>query len=130
MASMAVPVTSSHRHRLSLPQEPGRRAAAQSLMMTAATVAATVVAGIVGTFLQFVVFDLEEQELLSEAGVWGYVAGLFLLALIVVPAVVGIELGRRARSLGERRLGTTGIVANALIVVYLGFTAVATLLFG
>jgi MFS family permease len=127
---MAVPVTPSHRHRFSLPEEPGRRAATQSLLMVAATAAAAVFAGIVGTFLQFVVFDLEEQELLPEAGVWGYIAGFFLLALMVLPAVVGMVLGVRARRLGERRLGTTGIVVNALIATYLVFTLAASLLFG
>ncbi len=98
--------------------------------MVAATAVAAVVAGIVGTFLQFVVFDLEEQELLPEAGVWGYLAGFFLLALMVPPAVVGMVLGVRARRLGERRLGTTGIVVNAVIGTYLVFTFAATLLFG
>jgi len=127
---MPGPVASSHRHRLSLPEEPGRRVATQSLLMVAATAAAAVVAGIIGTFLQFVVFDLEEQELLPEAGVWGYVAGFFLLALMVLPAVVGMVLGVRARRLGEHRLGTTGIVVNALIATYLVFTLAATLLFG
>ena len=127
---MPVPVSSSHRHRLSLPEEPGRRMATQSLLMVAATAAAAVVAGIIGTFLQLVVFDLEEQELLPEAGVWGYVAGFFLLALMVLPALVGIVLGVRARRLGEHRLGTTGIVVNALIATYLVFTLAATLLFG
>ena len=127
---MPVPVSSSHRHRLSLPEEPGRRMATQSLLMVAATAAAAVVAGIIGTFLQFVVFDLEEQELLPEAGAWGYVAGFFLLALMVLPAVAGIVLGIRARRLGEHRLGTTGIVVNALIATYLVFTLAATLLFG
>ena len=127
---MPAPVTSSHRHRLSLPEEPGRRVATQSLLMVAVTAAAAVVAGIIGTFLQFVVFDLEEQELLPEAGAWGYVAGFFLLALMVLPAVVGMVLGVRARRLGEHRLGTTGIVVNALIATYLVFTSAATLLFG
>ena len=127
---MAVPVTPSQRHRFSLPDEPGRRIATQSLLMVAATAAAAVVAGIVGTFLQFVVFDLGEQELLPEAGVWGYFAGFFLLALMVLPAVVGMVLGVRARRLGERRLGTTGIVVNAVIATYLVFTFAATLLFG
>jgi hypothetical protein len=98
--------------------------------MVAATAVMAVIAGILGTFLQFVVFDLEEQELLTEAGAWGYVAGLFLLALMVLPAFVGIALGVRARRLGGRRLGTTGIVVNALIAGYLVFTSVATLLFG
>jgi hypothetical protein len=98
--------------------------------MVAATAVAAVVAGIVGTFLGLVVFDLEEQELLPEAGVWGYVAGFFLLALMVLPAVVGMVLGVRARGLGERRLGTTGIVVNAVIGTYLVFTVAATLLLG
>jgi hypothetical protein len=102
----------------------------QSLLMVAATVAATVVAGIVGTFLQFVVFGLDEQELLPEAGVLGYLAGFFLVALMVLPAVVGMILGLRARHLGERRLGTTGIVMNAVIATFLTFTFAATLLFG
>lgn len=125
-----MPVTSPQRHRFSLPEDPGRRVATQSLLMVAATAVAAVVAGIVGTFLQFVVFDLKEQELLPEAGVWGYLAGFFLLALMVLPAVVGMVLGVRARRLGERRLGTTGIVVNALIGTYLVFTFAATLLFG
>ncbi len=127
---MVVPATPSQRHRFSLPEEPGRRAGTRSLLMVAATAAAAVIAGIVGTFLQFVVFDLEEQELLPEAGVWGYVAGFFLLALMVLPAVIGVVLGVRARRLGERRLGTTGIVVNAVIATYLVFTVAATILFG
>lgn len=127
---MAVPVTPPRRHRFSLPEDPGRRVATKSLLMVAATAVAAVVAGIVGTILQFAVFDLEEQELLPEAGVWGYVAGFFLLALMVLPAVVGMVLGVRARGLGERRLGTTGMVVNAVIGTYLVFTVAATLLFG
>ncbi len=123
-------ITSPQRHRFSLPEDPGRRVATQSLLMVAATAVAALVAGIVGTFLQFVVFDLEEQELLPEAGVWGYLAGFFLLALMVLPAVVGMVLGVRARRLGERRLGRTGIVVNAVIGTYLVFTFAATLLFG
>jgi amino acid transporter len=127
---MAVPVTPPRRHRLSLPQEPGRRLAAQSLLMVAATVVAAVVAGLVGTFLQFVVFDLEEQELLPEAGTWGLVAAVALLVLIVLPAAAGMRLGVRARRLGERRLGTTGILVNAVIATYLVLTLAVTLLFG
>lgn len=127
---MGLPVTPPQRHRLSLPEEPGRRVAALSLWMVAATAVAALVAGIVGTFLQFVVFDLGEQELLPEAGLWGYVTGVFLLALMVLPAVVGMVLGVRARGLGERRLGTTGIGVNAVVGAYLVFTVAATLLFG
>ena len=127
---MALPVTPPRRRRFSLPEDPGRRMATLSLWMVGATAVAAVVAGIVGTILQFAVFDLEEQELLTEAGMWGYVAGLFLLALMVLPAVGGIVLGVRARGLGERRLGTTGIGVNAVIGTYLVATVAATLLFG
>jgi hypothetical protein len=95
--------------------------------MVAATAVAGLIAGAAGTFLQFVVFDLEEQQLLSEAGAWGYIAAFFLLALMVVPASVGIVLGFRARRLGERRLGTTGFVVNALVASYLVVTAIAFL---
>jgi hypothetical protein len=98
--------------------------------MVAATVAAGVIAGIIGTFLQFVVFDLEEQELLTQAGGWGYVAAVCLVALMVLPAAVGIALGVRARRLGEHRLATTGIVVNAVIATFLVFTFAADLLFG
>lgn len=126
---MGAPITPSHRHRFSLPQEPGRRAATQSLLLVGATAIAAVVAGIVGTFLQFVVFDLEEQALLSEAGASGYAAIFLLLALMMSPAVVGIVLGTRARHLGEHRLGTTGIVANAVVATYLVLTVAANVLF-
>jgi MFS family permease len=127
---VAVPFIPSPRHRFSLPQDPGRRVATQSLLMVAATAVAAVVAGILGTLLQFVVFDLKEQELLTEAGVWGYVAAVLLLALMVLPAVTGMVLGVRARRLGERRRGTTGIIVNAGVATYLVFTVAATLLFG
>lgn len=127
---MAVPVTPPQRHRFSLPEDRGRRVATQSLLMVAATAVAAVVAGIVGTFLQFVVFDLGEQDLLTEVGVLGYVAAVLLLALMVLPAVTGIVLGVRARRLGEHRLGTTGMIVNAVVATYLVFTVATTLLFG
>jgi hypothetical protein len=125
-----VPVTPPQRHRFSLPEDPGRRVATQSLLMVAATAVAAVVAGIIGTFLQFVVFDLGEQELLTEASVWGYVAAVLLLTLMALPAVRGIVLGVRARRLGEHRLGTTGVIVNAVVATYLVVTVAATLLFG
>jgi hypothetical protein len=104
--------------------------ATQSLLMVVATAGAAAVAGIIGTFLQLVVFDLGEQELLIEAGVWGYVAAVLLLALMVLPAALGMVLGVGAYRLGERRLGTTGIVVNAVVAAYLVLTVAATLLFG
>jgi MFS family permease len=127
---MAVRGAAWDRHRLSLPTDPARRAATWSLVMVAASVVTLTIGSAVGTFLQFWVFDLEEQQLLSEAGAWGYGAGFCLLALTVLPPVVGVVLGRRGRRLGERRLGTAGILVNALIVAYLVITGVGTLLAG
>ena len=95
--------------------------------MVAATAVAGLIAGAAGTLLQLVVFDLEEGQLLSEAGAWGYVTAFFLVALMVTPAAVGIVLGIRARRLGERRLGTAGIVVNTLVASYLVVTAIAFL---
>ncbi|HKB92722.1 MAG TPA: hypothetical protein VKC62_00625 [Gaiellaceae bacterium] len=101
-----------------------------SLLMVAGTGVALLVAGAVGTFLQLVVFDLEEQESIGHAGAWGYVAGFFLLALMILPALAGVILGIRARHLGARGRGTAGVAVNALVVVYLVIPAVAFILFG
>lgn len=125
-------ITHSHpgRGRLGLPRERGRRLGAWSLAMVVVTGVALVLAWAVGTFLGLVVFDLDEQESLSEAGAWGYVSGVFLIGLMVAPAVAGIVLGTRARHLAEHRLGTAGIVVNSLIAAYLVLTSIAGLAFG
>jgi hypothetical protein len=101
-----------------------------SLLMVGASAAAALIAGAVGTFLQLVVFDLEEHELLSEAGAWGHAAGFGVLALMLIPALVGIVFGVRGRQLGERRLGTAVIGVNAFIAAYLVVTAASGLLLG
>jgi len=101
-----------------------------SLLMVAASALAGLIAGMAGTFLQLVVFDLDEQQLLSEAGPWGYVASLCLLAWMVVPPLVGIVLGTRARRMGEPRLGTTGIALNVLIGAYVVMSGIANLVLG
>jgi hypothetical protein len=125
---MAVRATPSRRRRLSPPEDPARRVATWSLLMVGLTVVAALIAGAAGTFLQFVVFDLEEQQLLSEAGAWGYVAAFLLMALMAIPASLGIALGVRARRLGARRLGATGIVVNVLVASYLVVAMVAFLI--
>jgi len=126
---VAVPLPPAHRHR-SLPVEPGRRAAAWSLLMVVGTAVALPTAGAVGAFLQVAAFDLEEQESIGHAGTWGCVAGFSLLALMTLPAFAGIVLGIRARRLGERRRGTAGLVVNLVTVAYLGIPGIAYILFG
>ena len=126
---MTVTSSPSVRRRYSLPDERGRRLGALSLLMVPLMAAVSVAAWAVGTFLQFVVFDLAEQESLAEAGAWGYVAAACLIVLMVAPAIAGIGLGVRARAFAERRLGTVGIVVNALIAVYLVVANSAGLMF-
>jgi hypothetical protein len=84
----------------------------------------------VGTFLQLVVFELDEEQLLYEAGPWGTLGAVALVAVMVLPAVAGVAFGIRGRRLGERRLGTAGIVANAAIACYVVVAAGAGLLLG
>lgn len=125
---MSVPVTPPHRNWFSLPEEPARRLATWSLLMVAATVVMLVIVGVVGTYLLTEVFDLNEGELLTEAGTWGYVTAFLLLALLALPCLAGILLGVRARRLGEQSRGTTGILVNALILAFFVVPAAANLL--
>ncbi len=118
------------RRQLVVPDARGRRLALLSLLMVGGTVLAFVLAWAVGTFLGLVVFDLEDQDMLSEAGAWGYVAGLGLVALLVAPGVAGIALGVSARRHGERRLGTAGLVVNSAVAAYLGLISLVNLFLG
>ena len=72
---------------------------------------------------------LTEDEMLKEAGVWGVVAGVFLMVLMAVPQIVGIVLGVKAPRLGERRLGTAGVMVNAAIAAFLLLTSALNLVF-
>jgi hypothetical protein len=130
-APMPVPVSPpSHPHRLSLPTEPGQREGTLSLLTVAATLGALLIATALGMFFQQVVFDLQEEQLLTDAGFWGYVVAVFLATFIVLPALVGIVLGVRAWRLDAFRLGATGIVVNALIAVWLLIAHFVTLVLG
>ena len=60
---------------------------------------------------------------------WGVAAFLLMVFLVAVPQIVGIVLGVKARRLGERRLGTAGVVVNAVIGVYLLLSSVVQALF-
>jgi hypothetical protein len=102
----------------------------QAEPVAAGTVVALLVAGAVGTFLQVVVFDLQEQESIGHAGAWGYLAGALLLALTILPALAGVILATRARRLGERSRGNMAFAINVSIAGLLVIPAIATILFG
>jgi hypothetical protein len=101
--------------------------AISSLLMVPALFVSYLVAYFVGTAL-LSALDLSEGDSLKEAG-WGVVAVLFLMALIVIPQIVGTVVGVKARRPGERRLGTIGVIVNAAIAVLL-LASVAQLAIG
>ena len=62
---MTVTPSQPDRQALRLPQQRGRRFGILSLLMVAVSIPVYGAAWAVGTFLQLVVFDLDEQESLS-----------------------------------------------------------------
>ena len=93
---------------------PGRRLALGSMLAIPAALVWYVAMTFAGIGLQHAL-GLADDESLREAGALGVVGGIGLIAALVVPQVVGVVLGTRARRLGERRLAVAGIVLNAMI---------------
>ena len=73
---------------------------------------------------------LAEGDMLTEAGARALIAAVFVTALLVVPQIVGITLGVKARRLGERRLGTAGVIVNGAVAAFLLLTPVVQLVGG
>jgi hypothetical protein len=83
---------------------------------------ALVVSYAAATLAGFAVQDalgLDEGDMLSEAGIRGWVAASLLLLLLGLPLIAGVALGVEARRRGERRLATAGLVLNAALAAYL-----------
>jgi hypothetical protein len=123
---MSTPVVQSGHGRT---WDDGHRLAIGSLLAVAAFVAWMLLLMPVGWALQ-AALDLDDTQLLYEAGGWGWVAYPLMVVASALPPVVGIALGVRARGLGERRLGTAGIAANALVVVLFVLAPVLAALIG
>ncbi|MGE5227551.1 MAG: hypothetical protein ACM3OO_11815 [Planctomycetaceae bacterium] len=100
----------------------GHQLAVWSLAMIAFLVISAAVGGIVGWVL-LSSQGLEGSEPMSEQGTIGWVAFGLSTAIFMAPMVVGVVLGAKARKLGERRLGTIGMVVDGVIL--LGYPAVA-----
>jgi hypothetical protein len=90
--------------------------AVASLLMIGAFVAWMLLLMPVGWGLQ-AALDLDDTQVLYEAGAWGWLAFVLMAAASAVPPTIGIVLGLRARRLGERRLAAVGVASNALLVV-------------
>lgn len=114
---MSVSVSPTDSARLSPAPRPGRTFAIASLVLLAAPIVLYVPLYLVGAALMDSL-GVAEGELLVEAGALGVLAWAAMLVLVATPSVVGIVLGVRARRLGERRLGTLGVVLNALTGTY------------
>lgn len=126
---MSVSLTPLDRGHPSSGARPGRSLAIASLLMVPALVVSYVAAYFVGVAVQGA-FGLAENELLKEAGAGGVIAGFGVMLLAVAPQIAGVVLGVKARRLGERRLGTAGVVANAAIAAYLLLVSTLTLVLG
>ena len=108
-------------------RSPGRTLAIASVLMLPALVVSYVVAALVGFAVQDAL-GLDEGDLLSEAGVRGWIAASFLLLLLVLPPIAGVVLGVAARRRGERRLATAAVVLNAGLAAYLLVSVVLQLI--
>lgn len=120
---MSVSISPASPKRASRDAHPGRRLALASLLMVPAFLLAYLPLYLVGEALSSVL-DVAEGKLLIEAGLLGWLAWAAMLVLLLVPQGVGAALGRKARNLGDRRLGTIGIAVNATLGGYL-FVSVA-----
>ena len=121
-----MPLASLDRGHFPSSGRPGRRLAISSLLMVPALLVSYLAAYIVGVAL-LNALGLAEGDMLTEAGAWGWLAAVFLIALLAVPQIVGIVLGVKARQLGERRLGTAGVIVNAAIAAFFLLTSVINL---
>ena len=123
---MSVPIASLDQGHLPTRAHPGRRLAISSLLMVPALLVSYLAAYFVGVAL-LNALGLAEGDMLTEAGAWGVLAAVFLMVLLAVPQIVGIVLGIKARQLGERRLGTAGVIVNAAIAAFFLLTSVINL---
>lgn len=110
------------------PKRPGRRAGLASLLMLPAVAVSFTTAELAGAALQSAL-GLGANESLTTAGALGVAAAVLVALLLVVPQVAGIFLGSRARRLGERRIGTAGLVLNSVIAAFVVLTMAVNLLF-
>ncbi len=84
------------------------------------------VSGAAGGILGFVILNangLEGSEPMSVQGTPGWIAFVLSTTIFMLPMMVGVVLGLKARRLGERRLGTAAAVIDAVILV--GFLTIA-----
>jgi len=100
----------------------GHRFGVWSLMMLPFLVVSGVAAGIIGVVL-LGLKNLEGSEPMSEQGGYGWMVFALATIIFMSPMIIGVVLGAKARNLGERKLGTIGMIVDGAILV--GYTALA-----
>lgn len=108
-------------------EQTGYRFGVASLLMLPALLVSLLVAAVVGYGLM-AAMDLEDGAMLYDQGAVGWVAAVALNLLIAVPQVLGMLFGMRARRLGAVRIGTVGLVINAIVIALFAVTAVGNML--
>jgi len=73
--------------------------------------------------------DVPEGELLTTAGLAGWLAALLVLAVSVAPLVAGVLLARRAVQQGAGRAGLVPLFVNGLLLAWLLLSAFLQLAF-
>lgn len=109
-------------------ERPGRRVGLASLLMVPAVAVSFAAAEIAGSAFQSAL-GLAANESLTAAGALGVAAALLLTLLLVAPQLIGVALAAKARRLGERPIGTAGLVLNSVIVALVLSTTAVNLLF-
>jgi len=106
----------------------GHQSAVVSLLLVPATLVWMGLLMPVGSALQ-TALGLNDTQMLTEAGGRGLVAFALMLMVSAVPPLAGTALGMRARRLGERRLGTIGVVANTVVGAWIVLSPILQALF-
>ena len=122
---MLIPTTHADRAHFRLD---GHRTAVAALLLVPAMLVWMGVLMPVGWALQSAL-GLDETQMLTEAGGRGAVAFVLMLVVSAIPPIVGAALGVRACRLGERRLGTTAVVMNAVVGAWFVLSPILQALF-
>lgn len=111
---MSVPAEST---LVSATSDRGRRLATWSLLMVPMLAVTAILGAVVGMFL-LGRRGLEGSEPMSVQGGYGWMVwAVVTFAVFLVPSMIGIVLGFKARQHGEERLGRMGMLVNGAILV-------------
>jgi hypothetical protein len=106
-----------------------RRLLIWSWVMVPAVLVSYLLAFAVGTVLMGAL-DVPEGKLITTAGVAGWVAGVCVLGIGVVPSIAGSALARRALRSGGGAWARAALVVNVLLLCYFAVVSLAQMALG